>query len=118
MSKISRARSSSATTNRPTTITNNTIPPTRSRTAAASIARSSAAFPIPSATYGDIPAAAVELNGTMEVDAPALSAYARGRLGVRAPRRIVVLAALPRNANGKVLKRELAAALAQGRTGG
>ena len=80
--------------------------------------RSAAAFPIPSATYGDIPAAAVELNGTMEVDAPALSAYARGRLGVRAPRRIVVLAALPRNANGKVLKRELAAALAQGRTGG
>jgi acyl-coenzyme A synthetase/AMP-(fatty) acid ligase len=80
--------------------------------------RNAAAFPIPSATYGDIPAAAVELNGTMEVDVPALAAYARERLGVRAPRRIVVVAALPRNANGKVVKRELAAALAQGRTAG
>ena len=54
----------------------------------------------------------------MEVDVPALSAYARERLGVRAPRKVVIVAALPRNANGKVLKRELAAALAQGRTGG
>jgi acyl-CoA synthetase (AMP-forming)/AMP-acid ligase II len=80
--------------------------------------RNAAAFPIASATYGDIPAAAVELNGTMEVDVPALSAYARERLGVRAPRKVVIVAALPRNANGKVVKRELAAALAQGRTGG
>ena len=30
----------------------------------------------------------------------------------------VIVATLPRNANGKVVKRELVAALAQGRTGG
>jgi acyl-CoA synthetase (AMP-forming)/AMP-acid ligase II len=83
-----------------------------------SAVRNAAAFPIRSPIYGDIPAAAVELNGTMGVDVPALSAYARERLGVRAPRKVVIVAALPRNANGKVLKRELAAALAQGRTGG
>jgi acyl-coenzyme A synthetase/AMP-(fatty) acid ligase len=80
--------------------------------------RSAAAFPIPSATYGDIPAAAVELNGTMPADAPALARYARERLGVRAPRKVLIVDALPRNANGKVVKRELAAALVQGRTGG
>jgi acyl-coenzyme A synthetase/AMP-(fatty) acid ligase len=80
--------------------------------------RNAAAFPIRSPIYGDIPAAAVELNGTMAADAPALARYARERLGVRAPRKVVIVAALPRNANGKVVKRELAAALAQGRTGG
>ena len=80
--------------------------------------RNAAAFPIRSPIYGDIPAAAVELNGTMEVDVPALSTYARERLGVRAPRRVVIVDTLPRSANGKVVKRELAAALAQGRTEG
>ena len=72
--------------------------------------KSAAAFPIASATYGDIPAAAVELNGTMPVEASALSAYARQRLGVRGPRKVVIVDALPRNAAGKVVKRELAAA--------
>ena len=72
--------------------------------------RSAAAFPIASATYGDIPAAAVELNGTMATDAPSLARYARERLGVRAPRRVVIVDTLPRNAAGKVVKRELAAA--------
>jgi acyl-coenzyme A synthetase/AMP-(fatty) acid ligase len=38
-----------------------------------------------------------------------LVAFARDVLGVRAPRRVEVLPSLPRNAQGKVLKRELAA---------
>ena len=37
----------------------------------------------------------MELNGTMEVDAPALSAYARGRLGVRGRSEVFVEIAEP-----------------------
>jgi acyl-coenzyme A synthetase/AMP-(fatty) acid ligase len=42
-------------------------------------------------------------------------ARARERLGVRAPRKIFVVDALPRSISGKVLKRELVALLAPGR---
>jgi len=42
-------------------------------------------------------------------------ASARERLGVRAPRKIIVLEALPRNAAGKIVKRELAALFAPGK---
>ena len=70
------------------------------------------AFPIPSAVHGDIPAAAVELRAPGGVDVPTLASYARERLGVRAPRKIAILDALPRNAAGKVIKRELAKILA------
>jgi len=74
-----------------------------------------AAFPIASAIHGDIPAAAVEVVEGADIGLRELERYARSRLGARAPRRIVVVAELPRNANGKVLKRELAASLAHPR---
>ncbi|WP_230167852.1 class I adenylate-forming enzyme family protein [Roseomonas sp. CECT 9278] len=65
-----------------------------------------AVFPLPSAAFGEIPVlAAVVREG---FDAAALLAHCRARLGMRAPRRIVVVPALPRNAQGKVLRRELA----------
>lgn len=70
--------------------------------------RASAAFPLRSAAFGEIPAAAVELESPGAVTAAELLAYARSRLGVRAPRRIEIVGAMPRNAAGKVLKRELA----------
>ena len=70
-----------------------------------------AAFPLRSAVHGDIPMlAAVTRDG---FDAAALLAECRAKLGLRAPRKVVVVAALPRNAAGKVLRRELAA-LARG----
>ena len=62
----------------------------------------------------DIPIAAVELHASVAIGAEELMACARERLGVRAPRKIIVLDALPRNAAGKVLKRELARLLAAG----
>ena len=74
--------------------------------------RNAAAFPLRSPLYGDIPVAAVELNDEARTDAQALTRYARERLGARAPRKVVVLERLPRNAAGKVLKRDLAAMLA------
>lgn len=69
--------------------------------------KSAAAFGLPSALHGEIPVAAVELQGPRRPDASALLAHARAQLGVRAPRKIYVLESLPRNATGKVVKREL-----------
>jgi long-chain acyl-CoA synthetase len=70
-----------------------------------------AAFAIPSEKHQDVPVAAVVARGPL--DRAQLLAWCKQRLGVRAPQRIVVLEALPRNARGKVLKRELAARLAR-----
>ena len=56
---------------------------------------------------GDIPMLAVVAGEGF--DGAALLAACRARLGLRAPRKVVVLDALPRNAQGKVLRRELAA---------
>ena len=67
-----------------------------------------AAFPIPSGVHGQIPAAAVELREGCACTASELVGYARGALGVRAPRRIEILASLPRNAQGKIVRREIA----------
>ena len=76
--------------------------------------KAAAAFSRSSAALGDIPIAAVELHASVAIGAEELMACARERLGVRAPRKIIVLDALPRNAAGKVLKRELASLLAAG----
>ena len=69
--------------------------------------RAAAAFAKSSAAHGDIPVAAVELHASATVCVDELMACARERLGVRAPRRIVVVDALPRNAAGKILKHGL-----------
>lgn len=71
-----------------------------------------AAFPIASSLHGQIPAAAVTLRGAARCDAGELLDFVRDRLGVRSPRRIAILAELPRNAQGKVLRRELVRTLA------
>lgn len=65
-----------------------------------------AAFARPAA-LGDIPMLAVEAGPGF--DAAALLAHCRARLGLRAPRGVVVLPALPRNPQGKILRRDLAA---------
>ena len=69
-----------------------------------------AAYPMASAAFGDIPVLAVVPREGF--DAAALLAHCRARLGLRAPRRVVVVPALPRNAQGKVLRRELAGTVA------
>ncbi len=65
-----------------------------------------AAFARP-APVGDIPMLAVVAGEGFDADA--LLAQCRARLGLRAPRGVVVLPALPRNPAGKVLRRELGA---------
>jgi long-chain acyl-CoA synthetase len=77
--------------------------------------KAAAAFAVPSAIHGDIPVAAVELHEAAGVDSVELMAHARARLGVRAPRRIVVMEALPRNATGKIMKRDLVGMIVPGR---
>jgi acyl-coenzyme A synthetase/AMP-(fatty) acid ligase len=67
-----------------------------------------AALPLASAAHGQIPVAAVELRPGASGTAAELLRYARGALGMRAPRRVVVLDALPRNAAGKILRRDIA----------
>jgi acyl-coenzyme A synthetase/AMP-(fatty) acid ligase len=76
--------------------------------------KAAAAFARSSAIHGDIPIAAVELHHSATIDVEELLARVRERLGVRAPRRIFVLEALPRNAAGKVVKSQLAAMITSG----
>lgn len=67
-----------------------------------------AAFAVASDIHGQIPAAAVELRGGSAATSAELVAYARARLGTRAPRRVEIVVSLPRNAQGKVPRREVA----------
>lgn len=70
--------------------------------------RAAAATALRSAVHGDIPVAAVELQEWGNVSPLVLMKYARQRLALRAPRRIVIVSSLPRNAQGKLLRREVA----------
>jgi acyl-coenzyme A synthetase/AMP-(fatty) acid ligase len=64
-----------------------------------------AAFPIASAAHGAIPALAVAAG--IRLDTEALAAFCRQSLGIRAPRRVIQVSEIPRNAQGKVLRRKL-----------
>lgn len=65
-----------------------------------------AAFPIPSPINHHLPVAAVALrHEATEIE---LIDYSQARIGAHAPHRILIVDALPRNAAGKILKRELA----------
>jgi acyl-CoA synthetase (AMP-forming)/AMP-acid ligase II len=63
-----------------------------------------AAFARRSPALGDIPMLAATEVAPGSLDAAALLAQCRARLGLRAPRGVVVVAALPRNAAGKVMR--------------
>jgi acyl-CoA synthetase (AMP-forming)/AMP-acid ligase II len=68
--------------------------------------RDCAAFPLRSEAYGDIPMLAVVPGEGF--DSRALLDHCRERLGTRSPRKIVHVDHIPRNAMGKVMRRELA----------
>ncbi|NBC46576.1 MAG: AMP-binding protein [Gammaproteobacteria bacterium] len=62
----------------------------------------------PHPVHGEIPVAHVTLLADQQTDAAALKDWCREQLGRHeVPRRIEVVTALPRNAAGKILKREL-----------
>ena len=68
-----------------------------------------AAFALRGGPLGDIPALAVVPDPAAPPEPTALLAHCRARLGLRAPRKVTMVTALPRNAAGKVLRRDLAA---------
>jgi len=62
----------------------------------------------PNATHGEIPVAHVVLAGNAELSSGDLRAWCRERLGQHeVPRKVFFRDALPKNAAGKILKREL-----------
>jgi long-chain acyl-CoA synthetase len=68
------------------------------------------AYAIKSRVHGEIPVAAVVLNDAAEAGvATDLLNHCRQALGIRAPRQIIVVDRIPRNAGGKPLRRELSA---------
>ncbi len=67
-----------------------------------------AAFAIASPAHGEIPAVAIELKPGTDVSGRSLQDYSREKLGVRYPREVIVMKRMPRNAQGKVLTREIA----------
>lgn len=66
-----------------------------------------AALALPSRNHGQLPVAAVELRPGASLEAEALRKWAQPQLGIRSPKRIITLAALPRNGQGKITKRLL-----------
>jgi acyl-CoA synthetase (AMP-forming)/AMP-acid ligase II len=64
-----------------------------------------AAFSIRSGEFGDVPMLAVVSGGTTTPEVLLVSM--RRTLGVRAPRRVIFVEALPRNAEGKIQRAEL-----------
>ena len=60
------------------------------------------AFPVRSPVHGEVPVAAVELREGARTDERELARFARDALGLRAPRRVMIVDALPSTANGKV----------------
>jgi acyl-CoA synthetase (AMP-forming)/AMP-acid ligase II len=69
--------------------------------------RIAAALALPSRNHGDVPVAAVELVPNSELSGPDIQRWAQPQLGLRSPKRIVIVDRLPRNSQGKVAKREL-----------
>jgi acyl-coenzyme A synthetase/AMP-(fatty) acid ligase len=73
-----------------------------------------AALPLASPVHGQIPVAAVELVEGAATTPLELQRYAREYLALRAPRRVIILKRMPRNSQGKILRREIAQAFEKG----
>ncbi|MBF6302181.1 AMP-binding protein [Nocardia amamiensis] len=70
--------------------------------------REAAVVGVPDSRLGEVGCAFVVRSGPADIDAAEIIAWARPRMaGYKIPRRVEFVAALPRNANGKVLKRIL-----------
>lgn len=68
-----------------------------------------AALPLASRVHGQIPVAAVVLRAGASASAGELRGYCHDQLGLRAPRRVLVVDRMPKNSQGKTLKKDLAA---------
>jgi long-chain acyl-CoA synthetase len=68
----------------------------------------SAATALASTVHGQIPVAVVELTRGASATTRDLLLFARERLALRAPRKILIVDTLPRNSQGKIVRRALA----------
>ncbi len=68
-----------------------------------------AAFGISSAVHGQLPVAILEMDKAQSVSLEILLQRMREKLGVRAPRKLRVVASIPRNEQGKIVRRDLPA---------
>lgn len=73
--------------------------------------RDVAVMPLRHRVHQDLPFAAVVLKPGAQSSEAELMEHARDRLGVRAPRRILILERIPRTGEGKLMRRELSALL-------
>jgi acyl-coenzyme A synthetase/AMP-(fatty) acid ligase len=64
----------------------------------------SAVVSIESANHGSIPVAAIEIKKNASCDPQKYMLYAKQKLMLRAPRKILIVESLPRNAQGKIQK--------------
>jgi long-chain acyl-CoA synthetase len=70
--------------------------------------REAAVIGVPDARKGEQPLAYISANEGVILDEKALLQFVRSRLAdYKVPRRVMILAALPRNATGKILKTTL-----------
>lgn len=69
--------------------------------------RDAAAIPVKNTILQDIPVCAVVLSPGADVSEQSLLTYARKRLGVSSPDRVIILAKIPRNERGKLIRAEL-----------
>ena len=76
--------------------------------------RAAAALSLDSPVHGQIPVAAVQFEAGASADVLELQTYAREQLGLRAPRRIIIVPALPRASDGKLHHRALLASFRPG----
>ena len=70
--------------------------------------REAIAYAVKSRIHGDIPVAAVVMHAQGRAGPVELLNYCRQSLGVRAPRQIRIVEAIPRNTGGKSLRRQMA----------
>jgi acyl-coenzyme A synthetase/AMP-(fatty) acid ligase len=70
--------------------------------------REAIAYPVKSRIHGDIPVAAVVMQGQRQANPVELLNYCRQSLGVRAPRQIRIVESIPRNTGGKPLRGQMA----------
>lgn len=65
------------------------------------------AFPLRDPVRQDVPVCVVSLKSGVDVEGLDLRAYARERLGLRAPRHFMIMEKLPRNEQGKPIRTEM-----------